>query len=161
MVNEPSVFELSRFYYIYIMTWRYTVQLPILMGWHLFWIILKRTSQLVPFSQSDYLIHVIDIKLHSLNHKQCRSRTAGFFRSQLIWIFTVCKGRVYSGSAGQGLNSIDRDIKHQISIIRSQNIYVFIKKYEKYLPVYMLLSCWSGSLPINRLTASLMTYPEL
>ena len=26
-----------------------------------------------------------------------------FFRSQLIWIYTVCKGRVYPGSAGQGL----------------------------------------------------------
>ena len=25
------------------------------------------------------------------------------FRSQLIWIYTVCKGRVYPGSAGQGL----------------------------------------------------------
>ena len=24
-------------------------------------------------------------------------------RSQLIWIYTVCKGRVYQGSAGQGL----------------------------------------------------------
>ena len=24
-------------------------------------------------------------------------------RSQLIWIFTVCKDRVYPGSAGQGL----------------------------------------------------------
>ena len=23
--------------------------------------------------------------------------------SQLIWIYTVCKGRVYPGSAGQGL----------------------------------------------------------
>ena len=34
----------------------------------------------------------------------CRSRSVCFFRSQLIWICTVCKGRVYPGSAGQGLN---------------------------------------------------------
>ena len=27
----------------------------------------------------------------------------GFFRSQLIWIYTACKGRIYPGSAGQGL----------------------------------------------------------
>ena len=27
----------------------------------------------------------------------------GFFRSQLIWIYTVCKCRVYPGSAGLGL----------------------------------------------------------
>ena len=32
------------------------------------------------------------------NGKQCRSRSVG-----LIWIYTVCKGRVYLGSAGQGL----------------------------------------------------------
>ena len=25
------------------------------------------------------------------------------FRSQLIWIYTVCKGKIYPGSAGQGL----------------------------------------------------------
>ena len=37
------------------------------------------------------------------NGKQCRSRSVGFFRSQLIWIYTVCKCRVYPGSAGQGL----------------------------------------------------------
>ena len=36
--------------------------------------------------------------------KQCRSRSVGFFRSQLIWIYSVvCKGRVYPASAGQGL----------------------------------------------------------
>ena len=34
---------------------------------------------------------------------QCRSRSVGFFRSQLIWIYTVCKDRVYPSSAGQGL----------------------------------------------------------
>ena len=38
-----------------------------------------------------------------LNGKQCRSRLVGFFRSQLIWIYTVCKCRIYSGLAGQGL----------------------------------------------------------
>ena len=32
-----------------------------------------------------------------------KSRSVGFFRSQLIWIYTVCKGRVYLGSAGLGL----------------------------------------------------------
>ena len=34
---------------------------------------------------------------------QCRSRPVGFWRSQLIWICTVCKGRAYRGSAEQGL----------------------------------------------------------
>ena len=44
------------------------------------------------------------IQIHIISDKQCRSRSVGFFRSQLIWIYTVCKGRVYLGSAGQGLN---------------------------------------------------------
>ena len=44
------------------------------------------------------------IQIHIPNDKQCRSRSVGFFRSQLIWIYTVCKGRVYPGSAGQGSN---------------------------------------------------------
>ena len=39
-----------------------------------------------------------------LNSKQCRSRSVGFFRSQLIWICTVCKSKVYPGSAGLELN---------------------------------------------------------
>ena len=30
------------------------------------------------------------IKIYILNGKQCRSRSVGFFRSQLIWIYTVC-----------------------------------------------------------------------
>ena len=33
--------------------------------------------------------------------------SVGFFRSQLIWIYTVCKGRVHLGSAGQGLINIE------------------------------------------------------
>ena len=44
------------------------------------------------------------IQIHMLNDKQCRSRSVGFFRSQLIWIYTVCKGRVYADSVEQGLN---------------------------------------------------------
>ena len=57
---------------------------------------------LLIFCQSDYLIRITAI-IHILNGKQCRSRSVGFFRSQLIWIYTVCKDRVYPGSAGQGL----------------------------------------------------------
>ena len=40
------------------------------------------------------------ISVHILNGKQCRTRSVGFFRSQLIWICTVCTDRVYPGSAG-------------------------------------------------------------
>ena len=43
------------------------------------------------------------IHIQILNAKQCRSRSVGFFRSQLIWIYTVCKGRAHQGSAGLGL----------------------------------------------------------
>ena len=43
------------------------------------------------------------IQIHTFNDKQCRSRPVGFFRIQLIWIYTGCKGRIYPGSAGQRL----------------------------------------------------------
>ena len=42
--------------------------------------------------------------IHILNGKQCRSRE----RSQLVWIYTVCKGRTYSGLAELGLKYIFR-----------------------------------------------------
>ena len=58
---------------------------------------IKMTHPLLIVSQSNYLIQI-----HLRNDKQCRSRSVGFF-SQMIWIFTVYKDRVYSGSAGQGL----------------------------------------------------------
>ena len=31
--------------------------------------------------------------------------SVGFFRSQLVWIYTVCKDRVYPGSSGQWLRT--------------------------------------------------------
>ena len=46
------------------------------------------------------------ISIHKLNEKQCRSWSDGFFRSHLIWIYTVFKGNDYPGSAGQGLNYV-------------------------------------------------------
>ena len=71
--------------------------------------------------------------------KQCRSRSVGFLRSQLIWICTVChlvyefmstiwikesdwlkirNGRgILIYSAGQGLNNVEREVKHQHVII--------------------------------------------
>ena len=50
---------------------------------------------LLIFSQSDYLIQIADINSHG---KQCRFRSVGFWRSQLIWTYTVCNCRVYSDS---------------------------------------------------------------
>ena len=35
--------------------------------------------------------------------KQCWSRSVGFWRSHLIWIYIVCKVRAYQGSAGPAL----------------------------------------------------------
>ena len=59
-----------------------------------------------PFSANQITWSKLLIQIHILNGKQCRFRSVGFFRSQLIWIYTVCKARVYPGSAGQGLRSI-------------------------------------------------------
>ena len=52
---------------------------------------IKMPCPLLIFIQSDYLIQVVDTDSH--NDKQCRSRSVGFFRSQLIWIYSICKGK--------------------------------------------------------------------
>ena len=66
-------------------------------------------------------------QIHILNGKQCRSRSAGFFRSQLMWIYTVFKDRVYPGSAVPGF------IMHLLSFQHSQ-----ITKVAK-MPIF-----WNG-----------------
>ena len=65
-------------------------------------VMLNKFHTILIFRQSDHLIQIMD-KNDILNNKQCRSRSVGFFRSQLIWVYTVCKGKVYPGSEGQGL----------------------------------------------------------
>ena len=52
--------------------------------------------------QSDYLIQVVDTNSY-IEWQTCRSRSVGFWRSHLIWSYTVCKDRAYSGPAGSGL----------------------------------------------------------
>ena len=55
------------------------------------------------FSANNIIWSRLLIQIHILNGKQCRFRSVGFF--QLIWIYTVCKGRVCPGLAGLGLIS--------------------------------------------------------
>ena len=55
------------------------------------------------FSQSDYLIQIADINSHT-EWQKVQIQISWLLRSQLIWIYTVFKGREYPGSAGQGLS---------------------------------------------------------
>ena len=75
---------------------------------HLNWtlVLLKRCHAHFWFSANQITWSVLLLQIQIFNGKQCRSRSVGFFSSQLIWIYTVCKGRVYPGSAGQGLTFI-------------------------------------------------------
>ena len=54
------------------------------------------------------------IQIQILNNKQWRSRSVGFFRSQLNWIYTVFKSSAYPGSAGLGLMPLSRRITKQL-----------------------------------------------
>ena len=54
---------------------------------HAEWI--KMPRPLLISSQSDYISGFL-IEIRIFNDKQCRFRSVGFFRSQLIWIYTVC-----------------------------------------------------------------------
>ena len=77
---------------------------------HAEWI--KMPHPLLNFNQWDYWIQVVDTNSH--NAKQCRSRSVGFWRSQLIWIYTVYKSRAYPGSAGQGLKCTKEPVRTQL-----------------------------------------------
>ena len=69
----------------------------------------KRCHTHFQFSANQITWSRLLIQVHILNDKQCRSRSVGFFRSQLIWIYTVYKDRVCPSSAGQGLTNIRSD----------------------------------------------------
>ena len=51
---------------------------------------------------SDYLIQIVDINSHT-KWQTVQMEISWLLRSQLIWIYTVCKDRAYPGSARQGL----------------------------------------------------------
>ena len=57
------------------------------------------------FSQSDYYIQIGDINSHT-EWQTVLIQISWLLRSQLIWICTVFKGKVYRGSAGQGLRQL-------------------------------------------------------
>ena len=65
---------------------------------------------LLTVSQSDALIQVVDRNSH-IKWRTVQIQSTWLlkktFRSQLIWIYTVSKGRVYAGSAEQGLRYYD------------------------------------------------------
>ena len=62
------------------------------------------------------------IQIHILNDKQRRSR----FRSQLIWIYTVCQNRAYPGSAGLGLSIAQRKQTLTVTILRRRDLIAFL-----------------------------------
>ena len=79
---------------------------------------IKMPCPLLIFSQSDYLVQIVaknshtywqtvQIQISWLLQKPTDLDLHCLQRSQLIWICTVCKGRVYPGSAGQGLRQSD------------------------------------------------------
>ena len=59
------------------------------------------------------------------------------FRSQLIWICTVCKGRLYPGSTGQGLKLTDNvcccDIFYSFSPKNRGEEHNVLSAYEMYI----------------------------
>ena len=64
---------------------------------------------LLIFSQSDYLIRIVAKKLHT-QWPTVQIQISGFFRSQLIWIYTVCKCRYIRVQEDQGLHTCNSTI---------------------------------------------------
>ena len=94
------------------------------------------------YSQSDYLIRIVDINSHT-KWQTVQIRSVGFFRSQLIWIYTVCKSRVYLGSAGQGLSSsliwvCTRDLREEYLVMILGEYFFFLHKFGMLWALIML-----------------------
>ena len=84
------------------------------------------------FSANQIIWSGLLLYIHILNGKRCRFRSVGFFRSQLIWIYTDCKGRIYPGSVGHGL--------------RVASIFEKFPLLKRLLMSYLLLSPFGKSL---------------
>ena len=67
---------------------------------------IKMSRPIQIFSQSNCLIQIVDINSHT-EWQTVYIQISWLLRSQLIKIYTVYKGRVYPGSAGQGLKKTD------------------------------------------------------
>ena len=79
---------------------------------------IKMPSPFLIFSQSDYLILVVDTNSHT--HWQTVQIQISW-SSQLIWSYTVCKRRTCPGLAGQGLRLYDVKNLYQIFQMKSSN----------------------------------------
>ena len=95
--------------------------------------------------QSDYLIQIVDINSYSKD-KQCGSRS--------VWIYTVCKGRMYPESAGLGLligsNQSSKNTRKAITLQSLDlNIKLLIVRNDwgtsKPHIVYTRCAAWSGT----------------
>ena len=88
-------------------------------------------------SQSDYLIQV-DTYSHT-EWQTVQIQISWLWRSQLIWIYTVCKGRAYPGSAGQRLTVCNLRVHcHTHTIIK--NIITQEKFSWKFIAVILILN---------------------
>ena len=70
------------------------------------------------FSQSDYLIQIVDINSHT-EWQTVQIQISWLLRSQLIWIYAAFKSSVYPGSAGQGLKCCHTTLTPALKIDRS------------------------------------------
>ena len=67
------------------------------------------------FSQSDYLIQIFYINSNT-EWQTVQIQISWLLRSQLIWIYTVCKDNVYPGSAGLGLKREHSKVIHVLNL---------------------------------------------
>ena len=77
-------------------------------------------------------------------YKWCSSRSISFFRSWLIWIYTVCKGGVYQGSAGPGLTFTTLRVNSAVW----SGYTLFAQDCRYYVKIYLLFSSWNNQLTL-------------
>ena len=87
-------------------------------------ILLKMPHPHLKFSANQITWSRLLLQIHLLNGKQYRSRSVSFFRNQLIWIYTVCKGRTYPALLTfnfQPIRLLDPDCCYEFTILMANS----------------------------------------
>ena len=90
------------------------------------------------FRLSDYLTQTADINSHA-EWQTVQIQISWLLRSQLIWIYTVCKCRVYPGSAGQGLRGTSKEYPLHMFLLRNKNsiVWMWYPNIWSYEPLFL------------------------
>ena len=108
---------------------------------------IKTPHPLLIFSQSDYLIQVVDTNSHT--ERQTVQIQISWLQKPTVWICTVSKDRAYPGSAGPGLTFKVYN-KYTITTVMWSNALYHVLPMFTYMYFWIMHFVWSSDLQTSR-----------